>query len=243
MIASIQGTPWEDILYYGFHVLGFIAVFAFNVWYGNKRKIPINQSIIITIIVYGFTYFWIHVLCWIENGFTNFGGQNIVRGFIYIPLIAYPVARIMKIKWSKMCDFMAPCVCLCQGVSHIGCIFPGCCAGYPSEWGIYCDRYGSSAFPVQLFEAVTALIIFAFLVHWNKKRNYIVDGKSFPLMLVLFGSTRFLWEFARNNEKILLGCSSLAFHALFMTIVGAAVLIYISTIKNDTKIEIDKGEN
>lgn len=227
MIQSIQQTPWANIIYYGFHVLGFLFVFIFNGWYGKKREISIWRSTVITVCVYSITYFWIYVLFWIESGFSNFGGNNIVRGFIYIPLIAYPFARLFKIDWKKMCDFIAPCVCLTHGISHIGCIFVGCCAGYSCSWGIYNDRYLGTAFPVQLFESATALAIFFFLVYWNKKKEYCTDGKSFPVMLILFGSTRFLWEFARNNEKIWLGCSSLAFHALFMAVVGATVLIFM----------------
>jgi len=228
VLENIQGTPMADILYYGFHVLGFIFVFLFNAWYGRKREIPIWKSILTTILVYGVTYVWIYVQFWIESGFRAFGGNNIVRGFIYIPLIAYPVAKLLKISWTKMCDFIAPCVCLSHGISHIGCIFAGCCEGYPCSWGIYNYSYGGTAFPSQLFESATALVIFALLVYLNKKSNYKTDGKSFPLMLILFGSTRFLWEFARNNEKLWLGCSSLAFHALFMALVGGIALYLIS---------------
>ena len=41
-------------------------------------------------------------------------------------------------------------------------------------------------------------------------------------MLMLFGGTRFFLEFLRDNEKVLWGCSALAFHALLMLFVGAA---------------------
>jgi prolipoprotein diacylglyceryltransferase len=41
-----------------------------------------------------------------------------------------------------------------------------------------------------------------------------------PMMLICFGIGRFLIEFARDSEKIWLGCSSISFHALFMVIVG-----------------------
>ena len=179
---------------------------------------------------YGITYIWIYILCWIEHGFKSFGGNNIVRGFIYIPLIAFPVAKAMRVKWSKMCDFIAPCPCLVHGISHIGCIFAGCCAGYPSNWGFYNYRYDGPAFPVQLFEAATALAIFGLLLYWNRRTQHKTNGKLFPIMMILFGSTRFLWEFARNNEKIWLGCSSLAFHALFMAIIGVISLCCISKI-------------
>ena len=78
MLERIQGTPTADLLYYGFHVLGFVCIFLFNAWYGKKREIPIWKSTVTTVLVYGITYIWIYVLFWIESGFTNFGGNNIV---------------------------------------------------------------------------------------------------------------------------------------------------------------------
>ena len=228
MLERIQNSAVSDVLYYGFHVLGFVSVFFFNIWYGRKRDISPRTSALITLMVYSVTYVWIYIQFWAESGFTNFGGNNIVRGFVYVPLFVWPLSKLFKIPWSTLCDFVAPCVCLSQGVSHIGCIFGGCCAGYPCDWGIYNYRYDGNAFPSQLFEAATALLIVVYLLYHSKKRQYNTGGRAYPLMLVLFGSTRFLWEFARNNEKIWLGCSSLAFHALFMKIVGLDILLTIS---------------
>ena len=39
-------------------------------------------------------------------------------------------------------------------------------------------------------------------------------------MLILFGSTRFLLEFLRDNEKLFWGISNLAIHAFIMFVVG-----------------------
>lgn len=230
MIQSVQQTPTGNIIYYGFHVLGFMCVFLFNVWYGKRHQIKPIKSIITTVIVYSLTYAWLYVQFWIETGFQRFGGNNIVRGFVYVPILAWPVAKWLKISWEKMCDFVAPCICLCHGVSHIGCIFVGCCHGYPSSWGIYNWRYITPAFPIQLFEAATALIIFGYLVWLSRKQTYQQHGKAYPIMLILFGSTRFLWEFGRANQKILLGCSGLAFHALFMAVVGGIMLLYLNKL-------------
>lgn len=233
MIKAVYELGFHNFLYYVFHVIGYILVLIFNLWYGKKYDIKYWKSIVTTFIVYGVTYIWIYIQFWIESGFTNFGGNNMVRGFVYIPLFALAVALPLKIKWRKMCDFIAPCVCISFGVSHIGCIFAGCCQGYPSSFGIYHPFAETTLFPVQLFEAATALIIVGFLVYRSKKRNYVSDGISFPLMLLCYGSTRFLWEFARDNEKILWGCSSLSFHALFMAIVGLSIIIYIKFIKKE----------
>lgn len=240
MLEQIQGTPTASYIYYAFHVLGFICVFLFNAWYSKKRNISIPKSTITTILVYGATYAWIYIQFWIESGFTAFGGNNIVKGFVYVPLFIYPVAKLLKIRFATMCDIIAPCVCIVHGISHWGCIFAGCCYGYPSNWGIYNIQYDRKAFPVQIFEALTALIIVAILVYWAKKNKYETTGKAYPVMMIMFGTTRFLWEFARNNYKIWLGCSSLAFHALFMALVGGIVLL-VMYYRGRRKVRVDEN--
>lgn len=216
----------SNTVYYTFHVLGYICVLLFNLWYGKKYNVKPWQSIVTTIIVYSLTYLWIHIQYWAETGFKVFGPNNMVRGFVYIPLFALPVAKMLHISWKRMCDFIAPCVCISFGISHIGCIFAGCCHGFPSSWGI-CEPWTKQLlFPVQLFEAFTALSIVCYVVYRTMKQKYRSDGLSFPIMLLCYGSTRFLWEFARDNEKLLWNCSSLSFHALFMALVGLSIIVY-----------------
>lgn len=226
MIEKLYAAGLGEPIYYAFHVLGYVCVLLFNVWYGKKYGVKTWQALLTTLIVYSITYLWIHVQYWIESGFELFGPNNMVRGFVYIPLFALPVARMLNIKWTRMCDFIAPCVCISFGISHMGCIFTGCCRGFACSWGIYNPKVQQILFPVQLFEAFTALLIVAYVVLRAKKRQYSSDGLSFPVMLLCYGSTRFLWEFARDNEKILWSVSSLAFHALFMALVGLAILVY-----------------
>ena len=60
-----------------------------------------------------------------------------------------------------------------------------------------------------------------------KKRNYEPDGLAYPLMLMLFGYSRFLLEFLRDNQKVVFGVSTLAIHALFMALVGTVVYVTI----------------
>ena len=95
-------------------------------------------------------------------------------------------------------------------------------------WGIYNPLYKDIRFPIQPIEALTAVAIVVFLFLRAKRRNYVPDGFEYPLMLVLFGSTRFIFEFFRDNTKMILGCSNLAFHALFMFVVG---VIWIAIAK------------
>ena len=164
---------------------------------------------------------------WIESGFTNFGGNNIVRVFVYVPVAAYPIAKLLKVTWKDICAMLAVGPVAVHAVSHFGCIFAGCCMGYPSKWGIYNVQTQDIRFPSQIVEALIAWLIIAYLLVRGKKYKYVPDGLEYPIMLVLFGSTRFLCEFFRDNEKIVMGCSALAFHALFMFVVGLIAILII----------------
>ena len=57
-------------------------------------------------------------------------------------------------------------------------------------------------------------------------------------MLILFGATRFILEFFRNNKKIVLGLSAFSFHSLFM--MGVGIIVYLYIAKNE-KVKTSKN--
>jgi len=241
-LDAVYDSGYVSTVYYGFHVAGFIAVFIFAVWYGKRIQIPVLKSVGLVFIVFPSIYIWMFVLYWLETG--SWGGNNIVRVFVYLPLAGWLAAKILRLEWKRVCDLLAFCPLVVHGVSHFGCIFPGCCFGYPCEWGLYNPMLKKCLFPIQIIEALTAWAIIFYLFFRHKRRNGVADGLEIPIMLILFGSTRFVWEFFRDNPKILWGCSNLSFHALFMFVVG--VLSYI-IIKNRKKrrfeeFDVNKGQ-
>lgn len=228
IIVRVAAAGLSGTVYLAFHILTIITILFAAIFYGKKLGFGVKKTILIVVIMYPLMDFWKRVLFWIESGFSTFGGENNVRIFVYVPLLGFLVAKLFKIDRNRMADFLAPLIALTQGVGHIGCIFTGCCHGYPCSWGIYNIQTGTMLFPIQLIEAATALIITAYLLWDARRRNYIPNGKQYPIMLILFGFTRFIWEFFRDNEKLWLGCSSLAFHALFMFVVGVIALVVIN---------------
>ena len=66
-----------------------------------------------------------------------------------------------------------------------------------------------------------------FLFRMAKKENYAGTGKVYAMFLLTFGGTRFLLEFLRDNDKLILGVSNLALHALFMVLVGTVWLMVL----------------
>lgn len=227
LVVAVADHGLTQNVYFGFHLLDFIAVFILALWLGPKLKIGRVKAILIVLIVYPIIYVWMLVQFWIESGFTNFGGQHMVSMFIWIPLVGILAAKVLKIEWKTVCYFLAPCVPLVQTVGHLGCIFGGCCTGYAQDRGLYSIVTGQYHFPIQPIESLVAALIVVYLICRAKKSNFVPDAKHYPIMLILFGLTRFICEFFRDNEKLLFGCSKLSFHALFMCIVGIVALIII----------------
>ena len=222
-------------LYDLFFALGFVSVFLFCIFYGRKIGLKVWKSILTVLIVYPIAVIWMFFLCWAETGFQKFGGNNIVRVFVYIPIIAYPVAKLLKIEWKTICELLAFGPLAVHGISHFGCIFVGCCRGYPCSWGIYHRETGVYCFPTQPIEAIAAIAIIVILLLRAKKNHYVATSETYPLMLMLFGFSRFFFEFLRANEKIFMGCSSLSFHAIFMAVVGLIAFIMIKRKKRKTQ--------
>ncbi|MBQ2898748.1 MAG: prolipoprotein diacylglyceryl transferase [Oscillospiraceae bacterium] len=225
------GKTFYDV----FFALGFVSVFLFVFYIGRKMDVKAWKIACIVLTVYPLTVLWMMILYWLETGF--FGGNNIVRVFVYVPVIAYPMAKTFELPYKKVLSMVALGPAAVHAVSHYGCMFEGCCCGYIQDWGLYNPITGKLHFPSQPIEATAALLIVFYLLYRAKKRNYVPDGLEYPLMLALFGSSRFIFEFLRDNEKIWLGCSSLAFHALFMFVVGV-IWIIVAKKKSEKELKI-----
>lgn len=155
-----------------------------------------------------------------------FGGFNMVRGVLFYPLIDLLVALAFKESYRKLTDFLAPVAQICSGLSHLGCIFSGCCHGYPASWGIYSNHAETVCFPVQPIEAVVNVAIGIWLIVMIKRKRQ--QGKLMLWMMTLFGITRFFLEFLRDNRKVWGNVSELALFALATFLVGVAGLILVT---------------
>lgn len=221
------GTFFYDL----FFALGFVAIIVYTLLNCKNYKISRGKALLFSFLVYTVTVLWMFFLYWAESGFKNWGGNNIVRIFIWVPVVAWPFCKLLKIDWKSACEFLAPCPAMVQGISHYGCIFKGCCNGYACDnWlGIWNPALRIHTFPIQPIEACVAVAVVVFVLIRQKRLKYEPDGLTYPIMLMLFGFSRFLLEFARDNDKLLLGISGLAIHALIMGIVG---LCWYFTVKD-----------
>jgi len=234
LLYWVEANGLNSLLYDVFFVAGGVVLMIFCFANAKNYKIPLKKAIPFVVIVYAIAVAWMFFLYWAESGFKNFGGNNIVRIFVWVPLIAWPFCRLFKLDFRTMCDYLAPVVCVQHGVSHFGCMFGGCCHSYEWSHGIYNHILKYKTFPIQPIEALVAVGIVLYIWLREKKSGFKVTGAYYPLMLVLFGYSRFLLEFARDNEKLFFGISNLAIHALIMGLVGTAWLL---ALKKDDTIE------
>lgn len=227
LIRFLAERGLSDAVYNGFLVLSFAGWFLFNFRSGKKYGIPPGKRAIISAVVWPVAYGLLYVLFWIESSFTRWGSHNIVRGYIWFPLIGVVLAKLLHLKPRTVVDYIAPGCSLSQGIAHLGCSFAGCCYGFPAEKGIWNPQFETCLFPNQILEALAALLVFAVCALYARKRRYDSDGRVYPLFLILFGVTRFLLEFLRDNQKVIGNISILALHCVLMAVVGTVWLIIL----------------
>lgn len=209
-----------------------IVTTIFSIWYGTKLKISKKKIILFLLIAYPIDYLLLEISMLItQYAMRNhlFGIQTVVNSqsktFVVLPLVAFLAAKIIKVMPKVIADILAVANLLNYAICSLGCLFTGCCIGYPSSRGIYAPTTEKNAFPIQVVNAAIMVSITIYLVYRSKKLGYEADGKQFPWMFILFGSTRFVTEFFMDNEKVFLGCSVVALHALFMLSVGIVILV------------------
>ncbi len=232
--------------------LSIVIWIVFYVFYGKHMNLSKPKSLIVSLYSFVLTYFGIFILTWIESGFRDFGAQNAVRMFIFIVPIIWSETKIFNLDFRKNLDYQSLWPMIWYGLGHLACLFPYCCHSFHYNEGttLYNISHfltGKDMFPQQLAESICALLIALILWIALRKRNYDMGGRAFFIMLLAYGAQRFVWEFFRDNKKLVVfgkmsfaystethqavwGISNLAFWALSMVVVGTAGLIIINHI-------------
>lgn len=210
--------------YYGFHILGFVASLAYLYWVFPKYKVKRFRGFGLAACTYLTAYALMLVLFWIITG--KFGGQNVIRIFLFLPLILWLYANTFGVDYKTSLDFASPVLCIAQAFGKIGCTISGCCESWwEVSWGVYNPYTETRLFPVQLAEGLTSLIIAITVVLIASRKGFNCGGRTMAWMWALFGPTRVIWEFFRANEKLFFGLSELALWSVALTVAGVIWLI------------------
>ncbi len=110
----------------------------------------------------------------------------------------------------KSADAFAPGVAIGQSIGRLGCFAAGCCWGRECElpWGVaFPERaheitgvpVGVHLHPTQVYESLTMLAIFLFLVWLHRRKRF--SGQVLLTYAVLYGAARFTIEFFRDDPR------------------------------------------
>lgn len=193
-------------------------------WYGVR----IWKSIIVSIVLVYTGLFGSRLWYFVENG--NFVGRSFYGAIFLAPIVYLPLAIILNISYKHILDFCAPAGCLTLSLVKIQCLLDGCCEGI----ALFIDEnHNYVKFPSQIVEMFTFLIIGGYLMFLSsKERN---RGKIFLWFLILYGSSRFVLNFFRDNTSpYMLGLSAGSFWSLLAFIIGF-ILLKLENLRQQTE--------
>ena len=250
MPSSINLFGYHFPLYYAGYFLAFPLCVLFNGLY-YRRKYNLGNMKVVLVSMLGLNLTYVGLLLSVSilrNAVVH--GMNWVRVIGFVPLLWLPLAWASKTKVKKLLDFLTPSLGINNMIIHTGCIFAGCCCGFPIEsypswlqWmAIYNNQMKAYLFPTQLCESFTCGLLALVIVLWARKKHYRTDGLAFPLYLALFGTTRFIWEFFRDNPKIAGPLSEFSFWCIAWVVEGIVWIILAKIYRKRHPVQPDPIE-
>jgi phosphatidylglycerol---prolipoprotein diacylglyceryl transferase len=151
------------------------------------------------------------------------GGLAYYGGFLVAAPVGLWYLRRKQLGVWRVADLVSPFIALGLFFGRMGCFFTGCCFGEASAlpWAIRFPGHRAPVHPTQLYEALGALAIAAFLYLGVRPRKR-AHGQVFAALLLSYALLRFILEFWRADERgELLGLSTSQWIGLPLAGVGA----------------------
>lgn len=176
-------------------------------------------------------------------------------GLIGAVVTGYFLMRHYKLPWWKTADACAPGIALGNVLGRLGCFSAGCCWGKPTTepWGVRFTELaheitgvptGTPLHPTQLYESLSMLVVFFFLLWLHPQRRF--SGQVILAYALLYSAIRFVIEFFRDDPRgDILGLTTLtglSTSQLIGIVVGvAALIVMIRRWRNAEQADEPKG--
>lgn len=136
------------------------------------------------------------------------GGIGIIGALLGGLLTAVWYCRRKKLSFWRLADTLAPGVALGQAAGIFACLLNGDSYGKPADlaWAItYTDPRAMAPLnvalhPVEIYEMAAYFLVF--LLVWQTRKKYKIEGLAFLTYLAGYGAARFSVEFFRGNPAI-----------------------------------------
>ena len=212
-------------LYSAFGKLQFPAFIAILLWSTVRYPIARKQKLLLWMI-FAVALWWSGVFCPTLNALT--GGivpsPNMGVSFLFFCLIAAALAYVVKLPVLTALDILPIAYILGRGVAILGCLFTGCCQGFPCGFGVYSSRSACVTFPTVLMDSFFSIGIAAYLIFLTRKLRYAGTGRVAAMALILFGILRVVIDVLRDNHKLILLLTFEGFCGIVYIIAGALLL-------------------
>jgi len=131
-------------------------------------------------------------------------------GLIGAIVTGYVLMRRYKLPFWKTADACAPGIALGNVLGRLGCFSAGCCWGKPTSepWGVRFSELaheitgvpvGIPLHPTQLYESLSMLIVFGFLLWLHRHRRF--SGQVILAYALIYSVIRFVIEFFRDDPR------------------------------------------
>ena len=188
------------------------------------------KGVFIGFLAFKFCVYAQHFFTWYHSGFALDSYEqvsNIAVAFTALPLVAWLCAKTFNTSVGFAGDITALTLLGFHFLGRSGCMFTGCCYGFPCDWGVYSRHTDANQFPVWWVESLFTLAILVFVIYRICRKDYTPDGKNLPYFLFFYGVCRFFSEFTRESTHdrwLFWRVSDIHFHMLLIAAVGGLLL-------------------
>lgn len=179
-----------------FIFIGTLAMLApmliMSKWYAIPSWKTVLATLFLTICGVLGTYIWF----WLETG-GRWSGRSFYGAVFLVPMMFLAVAPILRISYSRLMDLCAPAECIMLVLMKVLCILDGCCGGML----LWTTESGTEVFfPSQIVELINAAVLCVALLWISRKEKQ--QGLIYPWYLLLYGATRFVLNFFREQSNL-----------------------------------------
>ena len=182
-------------------ILSFILVIILSLINYKKHELTKTSTLIFILLGFVLAFGGARLMAEFYSAVALSRGGSATRLALFGSLatvpIFVPIALLAGKSWRGVGDLFGPGVFLTLTLEKVGCFIAGCCAGIECDFGIYNKTYDKVMFPVQLFEAISMVLLVIFGYWYNYKYKKKITGATFLVMATIYTVMRFFWEFFR----------------------------------------------
>ena len=219
---------FEQVLFISVGAIAMMAVMLFpRLW---QVWLPIWKTLLSAAVLTVLGVLGAKIMFLLESGF--WAGASFYGAVFFPPLFMVLLALLLHVPPLDLLDLCAPAECVMLAILKIQCAVKGCCGGIlltTTADGVYIR------FPSQIVELLNALALMIVLLHFIHKGVW--RGRIYPMYMLLYGITRFVFNLLRDTTPFLLGLPAGNFWSL-ISIMIALIWLYFAEHKKG----VAKGE-